>query len=160
GREATANAAPSDSPGSRLCGDRREQVVAGLLAAAANLRTDAAVLVVSGVALALLSACFASRRARFEHCGHEAQIRLALPRHYTACRFAAVGAVEAEPNGANKLLHVGLARAGIGAGRAAGGAVEAFLDAAKERVAIQAARLRMQLDDLLKPHGSPLVWAR
>ena len=47
--------------------NRRDEVVARLLAATADLGANAAVLMMGGVPLALVTAGFAGRRARLDH---------------------------------------------------------------------------------------------
>ena len=54
-------------------------------------------------------------------------------------------------NGKHKLFFQAR-RAGVGAAGTGSGTVEAVLDAAQEHVAIEAARLWVQLDDLLNRH--------
>jgi hypothetical protein len=97
-------------------------------------------LVVGGVALALVPAHAARRRACLDAGAYDAEIRFRLPGHDTAGRVAGVGAVEAEANAPDQLRHVGLAQAGIGAARTRRSAVEALVDAAQEHVPIEAGR--------------------
>jgi hypothetical protein len=136
--------------------DRREKVIASLFAAAAGRRADAAVLVVGGVLVALLGTREAGRRASFEYCADEVKIGFGLPCHDPASRIAGVGAVEVEPNAPDQLWQIALRQTGVCAGGTAGGAIDTFLDAAKESIAIQAARIWMQVDDLSKSHGPSL----
>jgi hypothetical protein len=97
-------------------------------------------LVVGGVALALVAARAARRRACLDDCAYDAKIRFRLAGDDSAGRVAGVGAVEAEANAPDKLSHVGLAQAGIGAARTRRGTVEALIDAAQEHVPIEAGR--------------------
>jgi hypothetical protein len=112
---------------------------------------------VSGVPVALLRTREAGDGTGFDHCADEAQVRRSLPGHDAAGRVAGVGAVEAEANAANHLLHVVLGEIGVGTTRATGGTIEALGDTAQERVAIEARRLWVRLDDLSKSHVSPFV---
>jgi hypothetical protein len=132
--------------------DRREQVVARLLAAAAHLGASAAVLVVLGVALALLATGAACHHARLNRCADDADIRRALAGDDTAGGLANVSAVEAQANAAHQLLQVGLAEVGVGAARTRGGAVDAALDTANDHIAIATCRLRMRLEHLSNRH--------
>ncbi len=109
-------------------------------------------LVVSGMQFALLGRGEAGCRTGFEHRGEKAEIRRALPRHDTTGCVAGIGAVEAESNDAEQLLHIPLAQTGVRAGGAAGGAIETLFDTTEERAAIQAGRLWVEFDDLLKSH--------
>lgn len=110
--------------------DNREKVVACLFAAATDLGTDAAVLMVSGMPFALVGRGEAGRRTRFEHLAEDAEIWRALPRHDAAGRLAGVGAVEAETNDTDQFLHIVFAQTGVGAGGTASGTIEALVDAA------------------------------
>jgi hypothetical protein len=134
---------------------RREKVVACLLAAATDLRADAAMLVMSSMLLALLSRSEARRRTGFEHRAKDAQPRCGLPRRDTAGGLTHVGAVEAESNDVDHFLHVVFTHTRVGARRATGRTIETFVDTAEERVAIHVRRLRMQLDDFLKGQHPP-----
>lgn len=136
--------------------NRREKVIASLLAAAADCGADATVLVVRGVELALLGAGEAGRRTSFDHCADEAEIGRGLPCHDPAGRIARVGTVEVEPNAADQLRQIAFGQTSVCAGSTAGRTVETLVDAAEESVSIQAARIWMQADDLLKSHVLPL----
>ena len=109
-------------------------------------------LMVGGVPLTLLTTDAASRRAGFDRRADDDEIRRGLASHDASGRLARVGAVEVEPDAADQLLQVFLAEARVGAAGTGSGTVEAVLDAAQEHVAIEAARLWMQLDDLLNRH--------
>src|SRR4029453_16213823 len=82
-----------------------------------------------------------------------------LARHDASGCVAGIGAVEAEANAAHHVAHVILGEIGVGTARTAGAEIEAPVDTAQKRVAIQAGRLWMQLDDLLERHVPPLVRA-
>jgi threonine dehydrogenase-like Zn-dependent dehydrogenase len=123
--------------------NRSDQVVARLLAAAADLGANTAVLVVGGMPFALSTTRFARRCAGLDHCPQDAQIRRGLTYCNPGGRLAGVGAVEAEANAAHHFLHVVLHEIGVGATRAAGGAVEALFDTAQKGVVIDTCRLWM-----------------
>jgi hypothetical protein len=123
-----------------------------LLAAAANLGADAAVVVMGGMPLALVSTGSAGRRARFDHRPEDAEIRRGLTDRDTGGRVADVNAVEAESNAAHHLAHVGLREIRVGTTRAAGGAIAAHFDTAQERGLIDTCRLRVCLHDVLNCH--------
>ena len=93
-----------------------------------------------GVEVALIGTDGAGCRTRFDRCPHEVKIRRCLARHDPAGGVACVGAVEAQPNGANHLAHIGFAQAGVGARRTAGATVETLLHTAQESVAIDPGR--------------------
>ena len=136
--------------------DRREQVLACLLAAAAHLGADAAVLVVLGVALALLATGAAYRHARLNRCANDGDLGLGLAGHDAAGGVADVGAVEAPANAAHHLWHVALAQVRVGATRTHRGTVDAGLDTAHDRIAIATGRLRMGLEHVSNRHVGSL----
>jgi hypothetical protein len=115
------------SAGFRLRRDRREEIVARLLAAATDLGTEPTVLVVSGMPLALLGTGQAGRRTGLDHRTDEAEIRLGLACDDTAGCVAGVGAVKAEANAAGQLPDVVLGEIGVGTTCTAGGAIEALI---------------------------------
>ena len=129
--------------------NRCDQVAAGLLAAAAVLGANAAVIVMGGMPLALITTGSAGGRAGFDHCPEDAEIRRGLTYRDPGGSVAGVGAVEAEANAAHHLVHVVFGEIGVGTTRAAGATVEALFDTAKERVVVNARRLWMCLDDVL-----------
>jgi hypothetical protein len=145
-------------PGRELA-DRREKVVARVLAPATDFGAEPAVLVVGGVPVALLGTGEAGDTTGFDHCADKAPVRCSLAGHDAAGRIADLGAVEAEANATHHLPHVVLDEIGIGTTRTAGGTIEALVDAAQDGVAIEASRLWMQLKDLVKGHVSPFVRA-
>lgn len=138
--------------GSAHRGDRCDKILAGLLAAATDFGADAAVFVVGGMSLALITGGLAGGGASFDHCAEDVEIRGSLTRHDTSGSVAGVGAVEAKADAAHHLAHVALGEIGVGATRAAGGTVEAVLDTTQERVAIDVCRLWMCLDYVWKCH--------
>lgn len=106
----------------------------------------------SGMPLALITAGLTGRRTGLDHCPHDAKIRRGLTDHDPGGSGACVGAVEAEANAAHHLVHVILREIGVGATRAAGGAVEALFDTAQECALIDTCRLWMRLDYVLNRH--------
>ena len=110
-----------------------------------------------GMPLAFITTRLTGRRAGFDHCPEDAEIRRGLTYRDPGGSVTDVGAVEAEANAAHHLAHVDLGEIGVGATRAAGGTVEALFDTAQERVLIDICRLWMCLDDVLNRHVlSPL----
>src|SRR5436190_23389795 len=87
---------------------RGEQVAARLLAAAAGIRADPAVLVMLRVPLALVAATLARLRARFDDCPRHGRVVFGLPAGHSAGGDADVGAVEVEANELRQHLHVPL----------------------------------------------------
>ncbi len=120
-----------------LVSNRCEQVSAGLLATAADLDADPAVLVVGGVLLALLGAGPAGYRAGLDLRTEEAEIRLGLPDEDATSDLTGVGAVQAEANAADHLLHIRFGEVGVGVTRARRRALDAVLDAAQKQVTIK-----------------------
>jgi len=110
--------------------NRCDEVVARLLAAAADLGANTAVLVMGGMLLALSTTGLARRRAGLDDRPQDAQVRRGLTDRDPGGRVAGVSAVEAEANAAHHLAHVVLREIGVGATRATGGAVEALFDTA------------------------------
>ena len=78
-----------------------------------------------GVPLALLSAHPARPRARLQSRSRHLRVERRLPREDLAGGIAEIGAVEVEADAASQHLYVSFAEAGVGAGRAGLGAVEA-----------------------------------
>ena len=132
--------------------DRREQVLACLLATATHLGADAAVLVMLGVALALRTTGAAGDQAAFKRCANHAEVRRGLAGDDAAGGIADVGAVEAGANAAEQILHPGLAEVGVGAAGTGSGTVAARLDTAHERIEIADRRCGMHLEHLSNGH--------
>ena len=107
---------------------------------------------VGRMAIALLGASTACDNARLDRCAYDADVGLGLTGHDPAGRLAHVGAVKTEANAPHQLGHVRLAEAGVGAAGARGGTVEALFNTAQQRVAINADRARMPVDDFSNPH--------
>jgi hypothetical protein len=117
---------------------------------------------VGGVPVALLGTRDARPRARLDRRADEAAVGTALPRRDARGRLADVRAVETDADDADQLRQVALAQAGVGAGGAAGTAIETLLGTPKERLAEIAPRQRVQLHDLAKGHlperaGEPAI---
>src|SRR5206468_8337373 len=92
-----------------------------------------------------------------DHCADNAQVGCGLAGHDPAGRVADLGAVEAEANATDHLPDVVLREIGVGATRTACGTGEALVDAAQHNIAIEAGRLWMRFEDLVKRHVSPFV---
>jgi hypothetical protein len=147
------------TPTSGSC-DRREQVIACLLAVAAHLGANSAMLVVLGVALALLVTGAACPHARLNRCANDGNIGLSLAGHDAAGSLANVGAVEAQANAAHQLRQVALAEVRVGAACTRGGTFDAGLDTAHDHIAIATGRLRMRSRASLESSLSLLKVAR
>src|SRR5919109_3975724 len=124
-----------------------------MLAAAAHLGANAAVLVVIGVVLTLFATGPARQHAGLNRCADDADVGRGLAGHDAAGGLAQVGAIETKANAAHQPLHVALAEVGIGAARTRGGAVDARLDTAHHHVTIAARRMRVGLEHLSSRHG-------
>lgn len=128
-----------------------KKLVASRLAAAADLCAQTTLLMVGGVAVAFLRTGEAGRGTRFDHAADETDIGRALSDRDAAGRLARIGAVESDSNHPHQLPIV-LAQADVGAGGTAGGAVEALLRTAQQKLTNQAPRQRMHTDDLAEGH--------
>jgi hypothetical protein len=95
------------------------------------------VLVVGGVLLALLGARPASYRAGLELRTEDAEIRLCLPDEDATGGLTDVGAVQAEANAADHLMHIRFGEVGVGVTRARRRALDAVLDTAQKQVTIE-----------------------
>src|SRR5262249_58896838 len=126
------------------------QVVACLLAAAADRRANAAVFVVVSVAVALLRAGDARGRARLKERTHDSGIRRGLAHDRASRGFARVGAVGTESGDSDHLPGVVLAQAGVRARGTARTAVQTLFDTTDEQAAVDRSRMRMQPDNVLK----------
>jgi hypothetical protein len=104
------------------------------------------------VPLALLATGAARGRAGFDHRANDVEIGRGLAYHDPTGGLAGVGAVEAKADAVHQLAYVVLGEISVGAGRAAGRAVEALGDTAQDRVAIEVRWLWMRLDDLFSCH--------
>ena len=132
--------------------DRRQQVLASLLALAAHPGADAAVLVMLGVALALRTTGAARHQAAFKRGANHAEIGRGLAGHDATGGIADVGAVQARANAADEILHPALAEVSVGTAGTDGGAVAARLDTAHEHVEIAERRRGMRLEHLSDGH--------
>jgi hypothetical protein len=151
-RPSRASLQPVTSVSALGLAHRREQIATRLLAATANLRADAAVIMVRRVALALNGARTTHDDARLDRCPNDAQIDFGLAGQDAADRVADIGAVEIEPDGPDQLQCIWLAKTGVGAAGARGGTVVAVVNTAQEQVTIQADRPGMSLDDVSNRH--------
>lgn len=129
--------------------ERAQDVLTRLLAAAAHLGTDAAMVVVVRVPLTFLAACAARLEARLHNSPRELGHELRLPAENPSRGNADVTAVLAQRDAAQLVLHVRLAEAGVSAGSAALRAVEARIDARDQRSSIYLKVTRMCLEHLL-----------
>src|SRR4051794_4444920 len=107
---------------------------------------------VGRVALALVAALTTGHDACVERHAHDDEVHVGLAADDAADRVADTGAVVTEPDAPDQVDDVGLAEAGVGAGVARGRAVDALVDTAQERVAVEADGPRMPLDDLSDRH--------
>ena len=107
---------------------------AGLLAPAAMFGADAAVLVLLGVAFALVGAEHAGLGAGLKRKDDQSFVGPGTARRKLARCQAKVGAVEVQPDALAKLRHHLLAQAGVSARDADGSAGKAFLDAIDQRI--------------------------
>src|SRR5262249_29645193 len=145
---------PSETPPAELA-HRRQEIVAGLLASVANLGTDSAVLVISRVEAALVGAGNARRRAGLDRGPYDSNVGHGLPDHDSTRCVTELRTVQSEADAARHLARVVLAQTVVGTGSTARRAVQAGLDTAKHRLAIEIARVRMQHDDFLIGHAPP-----
>jgi hypothetical protein len=135
-----------------LARERREQLVAGVLAAAAFLGAQAAVLVVVGVALALLGACAARRAAGLESGQLDGRIGVGLAREDAAGADTRVSTVQTEAKAPFQRADVVLGEGGVGADRACGCALPAFVDASSEDARLGDERPGMCVEDRFDAH--------
>ncbi len=137
-------------PGGELSSHRREDVVAGLLATAAHLATNLAVLhAVLAVLLALITANAAGFGAGLECRAGHLSLKGRLTGEDASRDLAYVGAVEVEPDTACERLGVILPKAGVGAGGAALGTVEAGLYTLYQCGGVHRSAARTRLKHLL-----------
>jgi hypothetical protein len=147
-----AHRTPTGAIAASAAAHRREQLAAGLLAAPALRGAEPAVLVVLGVALALLATGAAGRGTRLDRGTKDGGVGRDLADHHASGGHAHVGAVEAEADAAPHVLHVALGQVRVGTARARRGAVHAGLDAAHHRLAIATGRLRVRIEHLSNRH--------
>src|SRR5215207_615523 len=133
------------------------QFLAGLHAAAAAFRADAAMFMHGRVLLALLRAKPAGGGADAEHAAHHFVIGTCPPGHDAAGDVADVGAIEVQADALGQLLHHALRQAGVGTGGTGLGAGIAFLDAADQGIIDLALDGRVGADHLAGVHGGLLV---
>src|SRR6185436_11860400 len=129
------------------------QFLAGLHAAAAAFRADAAMFMHGCVLPALLRAKPAGGGADAEHAAHHLVIGTGPAGHDAAGDAADVGAIEVEADALGQLLHHALRQAGVGTGGAGLGAGVTFLDAADQGVVDLALDSRVGADHFAGVHG-------
>lgn len=122
-------------------------MLASLFAAAATLSAHAAVFMVPGVPPALGPAGLAGGQTRLKLRAHHLGLGLRLPCENPSGRVADVGTVEIQADAMDDHLHVRLAEAGVGAGRADLGALETGFDALQEgRLVLNLSAARVGLE--------------
>ena len=114
-------------------------------------------LVVISVPFALVSAGTAGCGAGLDGRTHDAEFGLRLARHHAAGGGAEIGAVETQANAPDHVSDVILRETRVSAGSARRGAVDAVLNAAKQRLAIDAGWVWMRRDDLSNTHVDPFL---
>lgn len=118
-------------------------MIARILAAPALRSADPAMRVVLGVALTLLAAYHARLPTRLQLRLRCLRVVVGLPGENAPGRVADVGAIEAQPDAPAKLDHVFLGEAGIGAGGTGLRALDACLDASRQKLSINLSRQRV-----------------
>src|SRR3954451_17726192 len=118
-----------------------EQIAASLLAAAADLGADPAVLVHVGVPLALVAARLARGGARLEDHAGDVRVVTGVPRQHPSGRLAHVGAVEARADALPEIGDHLLAEIGVGARGAGLRALHAGLDAGDQLLPVDPAEV-------------------
>jgi phage-related minor tail protein len=121
--------------------DAAHRFTASLLTALADLGAGPAVLVFARVLPAFFGTEAASLSAGSDHVAHHLLVGACPSTGDRARRRTNIGAVEIEPDALGELLHVALAKAGVGAGDADLRAIETLLDTFDEGV-VDAARVR------------------
>jgi hypothetical protein len=140
--------------------DRGEDAITSLLAVAAGFGAHPAMLVVLSMLLALVPADAACPSAGLKSGTCHLCVESRLAGQYLASGFAHLGAVEAKPYAAGQHLYVILAKAGVGAGGAGLGTVEASLDTLYQRGLVHGGLGGVGLDHLLDvSHGTFLPLA-
>src|SRR5687768_11513357 len=104
-------------------------------------------LVKRAVSIALLRAGAAGLGAKRDCIAENRVVRTGSPRGERARHHADIGAVEIEADALPEFFGIVLAAAGIGAGDADLGTVEAFLDAANQVAANRTVSVRMRTDN-------------
>jgi hypothetical protein len=134
---------------SALRGQYRQYVVARLLAAPAHVRADAAMLMVVCMPLTLLPADAARLGASLHDQSREFRLELGLPAQDLARGSAHITTVQTQADAADQHAYVVLAEVSVGASSTALRAVEARLDACKQRPGLDRASPGMRLQYLL-----------
>jgi hypothetical protein len=129
--------------------ERTQSVLTRLLASAARLGADTAMLVMVRVPLTLVGTPATRLNARLHNSAREFRHELRLPAQNSSGRNADVAAVLTRGDAAQLLLHVRLTQAGVSACRAALRAVEARVDARDQRGGVYLNGSWMRLQHLL-----------
>ena len=124
-----------------MSANRGEQLGAGLLAASAGVRADLAVLVHFSVLLAFLGAGTARCLTRLEQSTVQGNVGARLTGQDPTGDLADVGAVLVQANALGQLRHHVFGQAGVRAGGAGLGALEAGLDACGELLLVDGAEV-------------------
>lgn len=136
--------------------DRLNGLLAGLFAATARFCTDAAVLMLGRMTLALLGAQAACNAARFENGNQRALVAACPAGRNASCGVADIGAVEIEPDALTQHLDFLFSEARVSAGGTGLRAVVAFFDTPHQRVIGVTPDIRVRRDHLLNVHRSPV----
>jgi hypothetical protein len=134
-------------------------LLAGLHAAAAGVGANAAVLMHTGVLLALVRAKPARRGTGMEHAADHFVVRSGPARGNSAGDVANISAIEIDPDALGQRFDHFLGQAGVCAGGAGLGAGIAFLDTTDQHVVGLALHFRMRVDHFLNVHRSS-PWVR
>jgi hypothetical protein len=147
-----------------LRNEELQHVLTCLLAAPAVFRTDAAMLVVGGVPLALLRTGTACLQTALNHGAGQIPVELGLPAENLSGGDTHVGAVQTQTDAADHRRHVVLGEVGIRARGAALRAVEASVDACNQHLRLDRGSSGVRLEDLsgvshdvLLPREGPTV---
>jgi hypothetical protein len=136
-------------PRGRLRWERAEGVLTSLLAPAARLGANTAMLVMVRVPLTLLATRATRLKARLHNAAREFGHELRLPAQNPSGHDTDVAAVLTRGDAAHLPLHVRLTQAAVGARRAALRAVEACVDACDQRGGVYLNLSWMRLQHLL-----------
>src|SRR4051794_4117797 len=138
---------------------RAEEIGAGLLAPAAGLGAQPAVLVMLGMPFALLGAYSAGLHAGLDEGPLHGYLDVRLARQHCPGGYADVGAVQVQPDAAHEVLQIVFGQVRVCAGGARLGAREALHDASHESLAGRRLGVRLEhLSDALHDYslGRPL----
>ncbi len=132
-----------------LRGQYRQYVDAGLIAAPASVRADAAMFVVVCVPLALVRAGATHLGACLHDRSREVRLEFGLPAEDLARGGAQIGAVQTQADTANHHAYVVLGEVSVDVRGAALRAVEARVDALEQRTGLDRGSPRVRLQHLL-----------